>query len=145
MKKNLVLELQEGFLSLVAEDDNSLIKRRAPLGKKFIDFKRIKQDCNIIQEDCSGFPEDSKGNSSNIYCVDDSFQIKWNIEVPLDGNCFPNPIQWHRKMEKKVDRKGNYSLNYVTSTETFTCADWRGVTVSVEYETGKTIESELTK
>ncbi|MBF9255017.1 hypothetical protein I2I11_17080 [Pontibacter sp. 172403-2] len=145
MKKNFALELQEGFISLVAEDDNSVAERRAPLGKKFIDFKRIKKGCNIIHEDCSGFPEDSKGNASNIYCLDDSFQIKWSIEVPLDNNCFPNPIQWHRKMEKKNDSKGNLNLTYVTNTETFTCADWRGVTVSVEYETGKTIESELTK
>ena len=128
-------------LCLIDKVTGETLKQWTPFGNDISEFRRIKPNCNIIKEDSRQFPKDSNGNQANIYCLDDAFNIKWKINVPLTNNFFPNPIIWDTEMELNPDKGLIFKIN----SNVFTCSDWRGVTLTVDYENGIQLKAELTK
>jgi hypothetical protein len=84
-------------------------------------------------------------NKANIYCLDDNFKLKWTIEAPYENDSFPNEIVWDKMTERQQTQSGHLMLEITENHNTFICSSWKGITVTVDYETGKTISTEFTK
>jgi hypothetical protein len=138
MEDKLELVKENEILCLRNKEDGKILMRHAPLGTSINEFKRIKADCNIVNEGVTGFPKDTEGSQANIYCLDDKFNIKWKVTPPREKDCFPNSILWNKEMSEGKDLIQD-------NPNTFTCSSWRCVTITVDYETGKTLKKELTK
>lgn len=74
----------------------------------------------LVREAYHGHPK----GVSNIYLLSDD-GILWEAELPMYGDVYANPI--------------------IVEGDFFRCASWGGMTCSVSLETGKIVESILTK
>ncbi len=126
------------------DNEGNVLFRHKPLWTEFTQFKRVKESCNIVKEADDDFPKNID-NKANIYCLDDNFKLKWTIEAPFENDSFPNQIIWDKKIERLQAPSGHLILETTENTDTFTCSSWKGITVTVDYETGKIISSEFTK
>ena len=133
------------ILCLRNKETGAIIATHKPLGTRFVQYKRIKANCNIVQEDDNGFPKNSRKGQANIYCLDDSFSIVWIIKLPIKNDSFPNPIVWNKETVKRKQENDYLILDVQDNPNTFICASWSGHTVTVDYETGKTINIKFTK
>lgn len=141
---NTTLRLvNEKTLNLCDSLDN-IILRQKPRWTKFEQVKRIKDNCNIVKESDDNFPKDINGKA-NIYCLDDTFGLKWTLDAPFENDTFPNPIVWDKATLRRKNKEGYLTLNIVDNPKTFICSSWKGITVTVDYDTGQIISSEFTK
>ena len=92
----------------------------------------------IIRENPNNYPK----GKSNIYAKDSFGQIVWYAELPFTDDIYPNPIQWNKSLN--VNSK-NWTEFIQKSTNSFVVSSWKGITVSVDYKTGKIIQKEFTK
>jgi hypothetical protein len=104
----------------------------------------VKENINIIKENDTGFSSDTK-DEANIYCIDDQFNIVWTIKKPFENDSFPNEIVWDKATIVRQNENGYLTLEIIDNSNTFICSSWKGITVTVDYETGQTISSEFTK
>ena len=95
-------------------------------------------------ESDDGFPKNIS-NKTNIYCFDDDFKQKWMLEAPFENDSFPNQIVWDKMTEWQQTPGGQLTLEIKDNADTFICSSWKGITVTVEYETGKTVSTAFTK
>lgn len=130
-------------LCLCDKEGNILVKHK-PLWTKFDQFKRVKENCNIIKESDHNFPKRTNG-VTNIYCLDDKFHVRWTAKVPFENDTFPNPLVWDTEIIRKQNGQGNLVLGTNTNPDTFICSSRHGFTVTIEYETGLTRSVEFTK
>ena len=137
------LKLIDDKTLCLLNDEGKILAKRKPLWTKFKQAKRIKEDCNIVKEDDRGLPQNI--GKTNIYCLDDNFNLKWSVEAPLDRDHFPSEIVWNKKSVRTESPLGYLTLDFVDSPNSFICSSLKGVTVTVDYDTGETISAELTK
>lgn len=145
MKDNFEIFNDAETLCLRNKETGDIIGKHKLFGKKIAEYKRIGQNCNVIREDEKTFPKDQKGSKPNIYCLDDKFKIKWKVKMPMDDDCFPNPITWNKKAIELKRQDGSFTLKVNDSPNTFICKSLRGFTVTVDYLTGQTIDIEFAK
>jgi hypothetical protein len=143
--ENLELKIENQNLCLLEVKSGKIIATVSPLGKCFVEFRRIDKNCNIVKEDEENFPLDMEGSKANIYCLDDNLEVKWKIEMPFEKDGFPNPIQWNNELRETKTPDGYLTLENVVNNKVFTCASWNGFSVTVDYITGKTINTQFTK
>ena len=141
----LVLKIENDKLHLENTNTGDTIAVTSPMGNRFSEFRRISKNCNIIKEDEDNFPLDKEGSKANIYCLDDKLEVKWKIEIPFEKDGFPNPIQWNNELRETKTPDGYLTLENVNNNKVFTCASLKGFSVTVEYITGRTINTEFTK
>lgn len=139
------------FLKLINDDtlclfdnEGNILSRHKPLSTRFKQFKRVKENCNIIREDDDGF-QTSINYKANIYCLDDQFKLKWMIDTPFENDSFPNQIVWDKRTVRRQTPTDHLILDTAESSNTFICASWKGITVTVDYDSGQTISKEFTK
>ena len=139
------LKIVKGKLNLIDSETGELMAFREPIGSNFIEFRRVGSNCNIIREDEKGYPKDDEGCKPTIYCLDDELQIKWVIKMPFENDGFPNPISWNTELVVIQNAQGYSELDWINNPTVFTCSSWHGFTITVDYETGKTISEQFTK
>lgn len=144
MNDNLEIINDAEILCLKNKETGDIIGKHNLFGKKIVQYKRIGLNCNIIREDEKTFPTDKDGSKANIYCLDDRFQIKWKVKMPINGDCFPNPIKWSKKAIEIKKQDDFLTLVVQDDPDTFICSSLRGFTVTVDYQTGRTINPEFT-
>jgi hypothetical protein len=143
-KMDKTLKLLDSETLCLLDNNDNIIARCKPRWTNFIQFKRIKENCNIIQEDDENIIIDHTGKA-NIYCLDDQFNVKWTIDAPRENDTFPNPIIWNKETTRRWGENGFLTIGVTDNSETFICASWNCYTVTVDYETGKIIKEEFTK
>ena len=139
-----MLKLIDNYTLALFDKQNNIISRHKPRWTKFDQFRRVEENVNIIKEDDYGFVSDAK-DEANIYCLDDKFNIVWTIKKPFENDSFPNQIVWDKATIERQTENGYLTLEIIDNVNTFICSSWKGITVTVEYETGQTISSEFTK
>ena len=139
-----MLKLIDNYTLGLFDKENNIIARHKPRWTKFDQFRRMKENINIIKEADNGFSSDTK-DEANIYCFDDQFNIVWTIKKPFENDTFPNQIVWDKATVVRQTENGYLTLEIIDNSETFICSSWKGITVTVDYETGQTISSEFTK
>jgi hypothetical protein len=144
MQMDTLLKLIDDKNLCLCDKDGNVLAKHKPLWTKFDQFKRIRENCNIVKESDQNFPE-LKNDVANIYCLDDNFNVKWTIKAPYENDTFPNPIVWDTEMIEKQTAQDFLTLNTNKNPETFICSSWHGFTVTVDYETGLTKSVEFTK
>jgi hypothetical protein len=138
------LKLVNGTTLYLCDNENNIVAQYKPRWTMFNQFKRVRENCNIIKESDDGFTKDNK-SKANIYCLDDDFKIKWIINAPSKNDRFPNPIMWDKETVRRQKEDGYLTLDIVDNYDTFICSSWAGFTVTVDYETGQIIKQEFTK
>ena len=145
MNDNLEIINDAEILCLKNNETGDIIRKHKLFGKKIAQYKRIGPNCNIIREDEKTFPKDQKGSKANIYCLDDKFKIKWKVKMPMEDDSFPNPITWNKEAIE-IKRQGELLTLVVEGNQnTFISTSLRGFTVTVDYQTGQTINIEFVK
>lgn len=145
MKDNFEIINIAETLCLRDKDTSDIIGKHKLFGKKIAQYKRIGSNCNIIREDEKTFPKNQKGSKANIYCLDDKFKIKWKVKMPIEDDSFPNPIKWNKEAIE-IKRQGELLTLVVEENQnTFISTSLRGFTVTVDYQTGQTINIKFTK
>lgn len=139
-----MLKLIDHYTLGLFDKDNKVIARHKPRWTKFDQFRRVKENLNIIKESDTGFANKTT-DESNIYCLDDHFNLIWTIKKPFENDCFPNPIVWDTSTERGQTENGCLTLQIIDNSNTFICSSQKGITVTVAYETGLIISSEFTK
>lgn len=145
MEDNFEIINDAEALCLLDKETGNIIGKHMPYGKKIVQYKRFGPNCNIIREDEKHFPTDKNGCKANIYCLDDKFKIKWRVKMPLDDDYFPNPIKWNKKAIE-INKQGEL-LNLVVqdSQNTFISTSLRGFILTVDYQTGQTVNTKFIK
>jgi hypothetical protein len=138
------LKLKDDKTLCLFDMEGKVLARHRPRWTRFDEFKRIKENCNIVKESDRNFPKATNGGA-NIYCLDDNFRLKWTIKAPFENDTFPNPIVWDTETVSKQTPQGFLTLETERNPNTFICSSWHGFTVTVEYETGITKSVEFTK
>jgi len=133
------------IICLQNKEMGDIIGKHKPFGNKFVQYKRISPNCNIIREDEKDFPINENGSKANIYCLDDKCNIKWIVKMPISHDCFPNPIIWGKKAIEIKKQDGLYTLVVQDNPNTFICSSLRGFTVTVDCQTGQTVNTEFAK
>ena len=144
MQMDTSLKLIDDKQLCLCDKDGDILIKGKPLWTRFDQFKRVKQNCNIVKESDENFPE-LTNDLANIYCLDDNFNVKWIIKAPFQNETFPNPIVWDTEMVETQTAQGFLTLDTKENLETFICSSWKGITVTVDYETGLTKSVEFTK
>ena len=139
----ITLELFNEEVLYLKDNAGNIIAQRKPVISKYDQCKRIKPNCNIIRESAEGFLKFS--SKSNIYCLDDNLNMTWILNAPATGDSFPNPIVWNKEITREKNPNGFLELTTRENVNTFICSSWGGITVTVNYETGEILDSELTK
>ena len=141
----------DSFLKLINDknlclfdNEGNILLRHKSLWTQFAEFKKVKDNCIIIREDHYNFPKENR-DKANIYCLDNNFKLRWTIDSPFPNDTFPNSIVWDKQTIEKRNENGYLMLDLVDNLNTFICSSWKGITVTVEYETGQTISKEFTK
>jgi len=131
------LKIINDKLCLISSFDGKIILSFSPF-TKIAEFKSIEQNCIIVREDTKNFDT----SRSNIYRLDDNFEVIWFSELPVDYDTYPNQIAW----EKELNGNGTSWDDYVVSNnKTLSCSSQKGFTVTIDYEKGKIIKSEFTR
>ena len=143
MQNDSMLKLIDGYTLAFFDNENNIIMQRRPRWTKFDQCKRVKENINIIKENVNGFISDT--NEANIYCLDDQFNIVWTIKKSFENDSFPNQIVWEKAAILRQTENGYLTLEIIDNSNTFICSSWKGITVTVNYETGQIISSEFTK
>ena len=102
-----------------------------------LDEKEI-SDLRIIREDPNNYPK----GKSNIYAKNAFGQIVWYAELLFTDDIYSNPIQWNKNLN--IGGK-NWNELIQESINSFVVSSWKGVTVSIDYKSGKLIQKEFTK
>lgn len=145
MKDNFEIINDAENLCLRNKETGDIIGKHKLFGKKIAEYKRIGQNCNVIREDEKTFPKDQKGSKPNIYCLDDKFKIKWKVKMPMDDDSFPNPIKWNKKAIE-INKQGELlTLVVQDSQNTFISTSLRGFTLTVDYQSGQTVNTKFIK
>ena len=139
-----MLKLIDAYIIALFDKENNIMVQRMPRWTKFDQFRRIKENINIIKENVNGFISDTK-TEANIYCLDDQFNIVWTIKKPYENDSFPNQIVWEKATIVRQTENGYLTLEIIDNLNTFICSSQKGITVTVNYETGQIISSEFTK
>ena len=108
------------------------------LHTKIRDIWKLPNGDTIIHEDYENYPR----GLSNVYCVDTDKKIKWFAELPLENDTFSNKILWDKAYNKNA-KEWNDALT--PAEQSFVVSTQHGITASYSYQSGKIIESELTK
>jgi hypothetical protein len=117
--------------------NHNLLNSSLPcLNNNILDFKVIDGKV-IVQEEPT-----RKYSISNIYCLDLDFNILWHSDLPFPEDCYPNPIIWDSKINKASI---SWEDAYLIVSTSFTTASLKGITVSIDYNTGKIEDSVFTK
>lgn len=147
MGKVNILKMSNDFFLLYFENEDTgeVIATHKPFGKQFKQYKRIKENCIIVRETDESFPVDKDGSKRNIYCLDDDFKIKWQIKPPMKKDSFPNDIDWDKETKRRKKLDGYLTLDRIESFSSFICSSWNGFLVTVDYETGRTLNAEFTR
>jgi hypothetical protein len=124
----------------LVDKDNNIIARHKPRWTKFDQFKRVKENLNVIKESETDLANETT-DEANIYCLDDHFYIIWTIKKPFEKDSFPNPIVWDTSTDRRQTENGYLTLETIDNSNTFICSSWKGITVTVAYETGQIITS----
>jgi hypothetical protein len=130
-----LLKKLDQCLCLVNPENNSILKKHVP-DNKILDWKVINEKV-IVQEKPT-----TKLCVSNIYCLDLDFNILWHSDLPFPEDCYPNPIIWDSKINKASI---SWEDAYLIVSTSFTTASLKGITVSIDYNTGKIEDSMFTK
>jgi hypothetical protein len=138
MEDVLELIITSTYLSMLDKESKARIKIHKPISE-ILEFKRAQKDIIILRIDANG---DWPLGKSNIYCLNDSLEPIWDAELPFDKDIYPNPIEWDKEINTKSTGWYDYVKDNVT---TFTTSSQRGVTVTIDYNTGKIVNSEFTK
>jgi len=144
MQMDASLKLIDNTTLCLCDKEGNILVKHKPLWTKFAQFKRVKENCNIIKESDENFPK-RNNDLANIYCLDDNFNVRWTIKAPFSKDTFPNPIVWDTETITKKNTQGYLTLETSKNPDTFICSSWHGFTVTVEYETGITRSIEFTK
>ncbi len=139
-----MLRLIDNYTLALFDNEELIIARHKPRWTKFDQFRRIKENINIIRESDIGFSSDTK-DEANIYCINDQFNIVWTLKQPLENDSFPNQIVWDKSTILRKNENNYLTLEIQDNSNTFICSSWKGITVTVNYETGQTIFQEFTK
>jgi outer membrane protein assembly factor BamB len=118
-------------------DDGTILKEYKSISK-IEEVKEIDTNCIIVREKIYN----SDRQKSNIYCLDNDFKKVWFADLPVENDDFPNPIQWNKEINENGIEWNDY---LVENSKTFTTSSQKGITVSIEYETGKILKSIFTK
>jgi hypothetical protein len=116
------LKLVNDTTLYLCDNENNIVAQHKPQWTMFNQFKRVRENCNIIKENDDGFTKDNKGKA-NIYCLDDDFKIKWIINTPFKNDSFPNPILWDKETVRR-QKDGYLELDIVDNYDTFICSSW---------------------
>ena len=130
-----LLQIVDSNLCFVEESNNNILKIHKPFFQKFMDFKLVANRV-IIQE------ETNDQYKSNIYCLDTDFNLIWFSELPFESDKYPNAILWDSELNTASD---DWDNAYLPNSDFFTTSSSEGVTVSINYITGKIEKSILTK
>ena len=141
---NTTLKLVNENTLYLCDSTDKIIVQQKPRWTKFEQVKRVKDNCNIVKESDVNFPKDTNGKA-NIYCLDDTFRVRWTVDAPFENDSFPNPIVWDKATVENKNEAGYLTLDTVDNPKTFICSSWKGITVTVDYDTGQTITTEFTK
>jgi hypothetical protein len=134
MERKILKKVNQGFC-LFNPENNSVIRRYIS-SNRVLDFKEI-TDKIIVQEEPN--PNETM---SNIYCLDFEFNTLWHSELPFLNDFYPNSIVWDSKIKKEAK---SWDEAYEFDSNSFTTASMKGITVSINYETGKISDSLFTK
>ena len=144
MQNDSMLKLIDNYTLGLFDKENNIIARHKPRWTMFHQFRRVKENLNIIRENENGFSSDTK-DEANIYCLDDKFNIVWTIKKPFENDSFPNQIVWDKATIVRQNENGYLTLEIIDKSNSFICSSQKGITVTVDYETGNTLSSEFTK
>ncbi len=144
MQNDRMLKLIDNYTLGLFDNEDNIIARHKPRWTKFEQFRRVKENLNIIRENENGFSCYTK-DEANIYCLDDQFNILWTIKKPFENDNFPNQIVWDKATILRQTEDGYLTLEIIDKSNTFICSSQKGITVTVDYETGNTLSREFTK
>ena len=144
MQTDIMLKLIDNYTLGLFDKENNITAQHKPRWSKFDQFKRVRNNLNIIKEADSGFSSNTK-DETNIYYIDDQLNIVWEVKTPFENDSFPNQIVWDKATTVKQTKDGYLTLEIIDNSTTFICSSRKGITVTVDYETGQTITSEFTK
>ena len=105
---------------------------------KILESKSFDSGHIIVRESCVDYP----ANTANIYCINKSGSIVWFAELPFEDDCYPNPVAWNARINKNADSWENY---YERTDNMFSTSSRKGITVTIDNNNGKIVDSELTK
>lgn len=144
MQMDNSLKLINDKTLILIDNDGNILLRHKPIWTKFVEFKKVRDNCIVVREDCYNFPKENK-DKANIYCLDNNFKLRWTIDSPFQNDTFPNAIVWNKQTVERRKENGYLTLDLIDNSNTFVCSSWNGFTVTIEYETGRTISKEFTK
>ncbi|MEW4922251.1 hypothetical protein [Algibacter sp. 2305UL17-15] len=108
-----------------------------PIHTRVLEEKTV-ADLTIIRESSDNYLE----GISNVYAKNSLGEIIWNAELPLEDDCYPNPIQWNKTLNAEFK---NWSELIQDSPKSFVASSWKGITVCIDYRNGEILQSEFTK
>jgi hypothetical protein len=112
-------ELRSGVLHTLT-DEGAVLGVHQPIGSAIVQV--LPSGCRLIlREDYYSFP----AGVSNVYCLDSQLRLLWNAELPSADDVYANPL--------------------VEDSQGLRCASWRGITCTLDPETGKIVSRQLTK
>ena len=112
MQNDSMLKLIDNYTLGLFDKENNIIARHKPRWTKFDQFRRMKENINIIKEADNGFSNDTK-DEANIYCFDDQFNIVWTIKKPFENDTFPNQIVWDKATVVRQIENGYLTLEII--------------------------------
>lgn len=108
-----------------------------PIHTKILEENR-KADLTIIRESSNNYPK----GKSNIYARNSLGKIIWHAELPFADDIYPNPILWDKSLNSNAK---NWTEFIQENANSFVVSSWKGITVSIDYKTGRLIQKEFTK
>jgi hypothetical protein len=132
------LKMVKTDLCMFDKASKAILKIHNPCSP-ILEFRRVKENTIILRLDTGG---EAAVGRSNIYCLDDNLEFVWYAEMPFNHDGFPNPIIW----DKELNEEGTSWNDYVKDNIcTLTTSSQKGITVTIDYNTGVIIHSAFTK
>lgn len=141
---DITINLNDDKQLCLYDNYGKLLALHKPLWTSIDQYKRIRENCNIVKECPIDFPKQTN-DIANIYCLDDRFEVKWIIKAPFPNDTFPNAIVWDSEMIETKTEDGFLTLDTIKNSDTFICSSMKGLTVTIYYDTGVAKSVEFTK